>query len=229
MSDHAGDPQADSFGYWVFRLNRAMHAAFVVRLAALGVTAAEWTVLRQTGRGGVTPVALADHMGIDRAAVTRVVDRLAEKRLIRRTPHATDRRSTVLELTDRGAALVPELVAASRATNESFLGLVSRAEADALLGLLRKLGENLPRQVFPVRAGAGRAAAHPAVPALTAREARVFDGMAVGRSNKEIASALGVGAETVKSHVRNLFRKLAASDRVTAVTAAIRLGLVDAD
>lgn len=147
------NPQAASFGYWVFRVNRAMHAAFTARLAALGVTSAEWTVLSQCGRGGVTPVALADHMGIDRAAVTRVIDQLEEKKLLRRTPHKSDRRSTVLELTARGTKLLPKLVAASKDTNESFLGLLSPGDAEAVLSLVRKLGERLPRETFPFDAG----------------------------------------------------------------------------
>ncbi len=147
------NPQAASFGYWVYRVSRAMHAAFKARLAAFGVTSAEWTVLIQTGRGGMTPVALADHMGIDRAAVTRVIDQLETKTLVRRTPHPTDRRSTVLELTAGGADLLPQLVAASNETNESFLHFLPPAEAEALLALIRKLGERLPQQIFPLEAG----------------------------------------------------------------------------
>jgi DNA-binding MarR family transcriptional regulator len=126
-----------------------MHAAFSARLAALGVTSAEWTVLSQTGRGGVTPVTLAERMGIDRAAVTRIIDQLEAKNLIRRTPHPTDRRSTVLKLTVQGEEILPKLIAASKATNDSFLKLLPSEEAQALLALVRKLGESLPQETFP--------------------------------------------------------------------------------
>jgi hypothetical protein len=58
MGREKRDPQAGSFGYWLFRVHRAMHAAFTRRLAALGVTRAEWATLGQAVHGGVTPVAL---------------------------------------------------------------------------------------------------------------------------------------------------------------------------
>jgi DNA-binding MarR family transcriptional regulator len=152
MSKARPNPQAESLGYWVFRLHRALHAAFGDRLAALGVTPSEWTALSQAGGGAVTPVALAARMGIDRAAVTRIVDQLERKKLVRRTPHPTDGRSTVLVLTAGGRSLLPKLVQASRETNRSFLGALPPEDAAALLALLRRLGESLPQQVFPFEA-----------------------------------------------------------------------------
>jgi DNA-binding NarL/FixJ family response regulator len=51
--------------------------------------------------------------------------------------------------------------------------------------------------------------------------------MAKGRSNKEIASVLGLSEETVKRHVSNVLEKLGAQDRTQAVTEAIRRGLLE--
>jgi LuxR family maltose regulon positive regulatory protein len=47
-----------------------------------------------------------------------------------------------------------------------------------------------------------------------------------GQSNKEIARDLGIAPETVKSHVKNIFVKLAVERRVQAVSRAQSLGLV---
>jgi two-component system, NarL family, nitrate/nitrite response regulator NarL len=57
---------------------------------------------------------------------------------------------------------------------------------------------------------AWRAAATPEMPraVLTAREAEVVTLVAKGRSNKEIAGALGIEVATVKNHVHNLLEKL---------------------
>ena len=150
MSKKRPDPQSHSLGYWVYRVNRAMHSAFTARLAVLGVTAAEWTALSQSSRGEMTPVGLAEHMGVDRAAVTRILDQLESKHLIRRTPHPTDGRSTLLELTDQGSTLLTKLSAESRAINERFLKLLPQDEAETLLRLMRKLGEHLSYEVFPL-------------------------------------------------------------------------------
>lgn len=64
-------------------------------------------------------------------------------------------------------------------------------------------------------------------PEPSARELEVLSWIAKGRSNKEIAAALGVSDETVKTHVSNVMQKLNAQDRAHAVTEAIRLGWIE--
>ena len=66
----------------------------------------------------------------------------------------------------------------------------------------------------------------PRRPALTERELQVLRGMADGKSNAEIGRDLFVSEDTVKTHVRRLFRKLGARDRAHAVAAGFRTGLV---
>jgi DNA-binding NarL/FixJ family response regulator len=46
-----------------------------------------------------------------------------------------------------------------------------------------------------------------------------------GLSNRAIATRLVVGDETVKSHLRSVYRKLAVNDRAGAVAAALREGI----
>lgn len=60
---------------------------------------------------------------------------------------------------------------------------------------------------------------------LTPRESAVLQHLARGRSNKQIAAALGVSERTVKFHVSTLFTKLGATNRTEAVTRAIQAGL----
>ena len=65
-----------------------------------------------------------------------------------------------------------------------------------------------------------------AVGTLTDREREVLVLIAGGRSNQEIAADLGISLDTVKSHVKHVFTKLAVRDRSQAVIAAYESGLV---
>ena len=61
---------------------------------------------------------------------------------------------------------------------------------------------------------------------LTPSESNVLRMIVGGMSNKEIAFALDVSENTVKTHAKNIFEKLGVSDRTSAATTAIKRGLV---
>ena len=64
---------------------------------------------------------------------------------------------------------------------------------------------------------------------LSPRERDVLAGLARGRSNRQIARALGVGDETVKSHVSSILAKLNLADRTQAAIFGLQQGLVPLD
>jgi DNA-binding NarL/FixJ family response regulator len=64
---------------------------------------------------------------------------------------------------------------------------------------------------------------------LTARELEVLRQLALGRSNKEIAEALFISDETVKTHVGHMFGKLQVENRAQAIVQALKRGLVSLD
>lgn len=106
--------------------------------------------------------------------------------------------------------------------------LLKRASADQVVAAVRAVaaGDSL---VFPeaVRRLATRSRPKPwEGPALTPRERDVLALVARGMTNAEIAVALTVGVETVRTHVANLLAKLGARDRTQAVVLAYDRGLV---
>jgi DNA-binding NarL/FixJ family response regulator len=60
---------------------------------------------------------------------------------------------------------------------------------------------------------------------LTQRESEILSYMVTGLSNRRIANKLVIGDETVKSHLRSIYRKLSVSDRTSAVATALREGI----
>jgi DNA-binding NarL/FixJ family response regulator len=61
---------------------------------------------------------------------------------------------------------------------------------------------------------------------LSERERQVLEAIVKGRSNKEIAGALGISDNTVKVHTTHVFEKLGVADRMEAITAAISRGII---
>jgi DNA-binding CsgD family transcriptional regulator len=61
---------------------------------------------------------------------------------------------------------------------------------------------------------------------VTGQEARVLECLAAGKSNKEIALALGLSPNTIKTHTANLYAKLAVGRRSQAVNKARELALI---
>lgn len=73
---------------------------------------------------------------------------------------------------------------------------------------------------------AAKLAEHLTIEELTPREMEVLRVMAEGKSNKEIASALGISEGTIKSHMNAILRKLDVTDRTQAVISALKHGLL---
>jgi DNA-binding NarL/FixJ family response regulator len=96
------------------------------------------------------------------------------------------------------------------------------ARGDALLApsVTRRMIERFAAQpTTPLSAAADLAA-------LTDREREVLREVGHGRSNREIAAALFIAEQTVKSHVSRVFTKLGLRDRAQAVVMAYESGLV---
>ncbi|MGW6573926.1 response regulator [Streptomyces sp. NPDC054945] len=111
--------------------------------------------------------------------------------------------------------------------------LLKRADPDELIGAVRLVarGDSL---LFPAAvrslAAAHTAGAPPAVAPwvarLTEREADVLRLMATGLSNHEMSERLGVGPQTVKTHVAAVLTKTGSRDRTQAVIAAYEGGFI---
>jgi len=65
------------------------------------------------------------------------------------------------------------------------------------------------------------------VAALSAREVEVLQMIAYGSTNREVAGALKISPQTVKTYLERIFTKLGVSDRTRAVAVALKHGLVE--
>jgi DNA-binding NarL/FixJ family response regulator len=114
-----------------------------------------------------------------------------------------------------------------RALKKGAKGYICKDVApDDLLTAIRTVGAG--RKFIPADI-AGILSEHLGQEDLTTTEETVLRLIVGGMSNKEIAFALDITENTVKSHVQNLFGKIGVSDRTSAATLAIKRGLVRVD
>ena len=139
----SGDPTpspallADAFWSVSRRLRRTTHAT----LAPLGITPGQARALGVLLHHGTMRLsALSEHLHIAARSTTEVVDALEAEGLASRGPDPSDRRATLVSLTDRGAELGSRLSDARLAEAEAIFGRLGdhdRAELRRILDLLR--------------------------------------------------------------------------------------------
>lgn len=140
------DPRAPAseleshLGYWLRFVSNHVSNAFRLKVQAAGVSVSEWVVLRQlygNEHGSAGPI--GESIGMTKGAISKIVARLEQKRLIERRVHEHDRRQQGLALTAKGRALVPELARLADENDAEFFGHLPPQARAQLLDLLRGL------------------------------------------------------------------------------------------
>jgi DNA-binding MarR family transcriptional regulator len=124
------------------------------RLAPLEMSAAQYIIIANLA-GPHQPKSAADlckGISYDAGAMTRMLDRLENKGLIRRSRSSHDRRQMNLELTEEGRAAYPRMREISMAVANRFLRCFTKSEARQLESMLSRMLENA--QGVPARASA---------------------------------------------------------------------------
>ena len=146
------------FGVLAADISRMMRTEFDRRVAAHGVTRAQWMVLaRLARRPGCTQTELADMMEVERATAGRLLDRLEENGLVRREPDPEDRRvrrvypTAVAERDQAKMQLIAEGLA------DEALADLSAAERETLTALMSAARVRLSRMAQSNAPGAAAA------------------------------------------------------------------------
>jgi DNA-binding MarR family transcriptional regulator len=126
------------------RILKALRLAAVQTHAATGISAAQLFVLSQLESGGALSInELAQATMTDRSSVADVVDRLVERRLVRRSASAEDRRRAEVRLTAQGRALLRRAPSAPTTLLLDGLAGLTASEVQVLSAGLARLCEEL--------------------------------------------------------------------------------------
>ncbi|MFL6604169.1 MAG: MarR family winged helix-turn-helix transcriptional regulator [Steroidobacteraceae bacterium] len=139
-------------GHLMHRVRTEMLAAVDRELAAdeelgpMEVTSAQFIIIATLSMGVAKSASdLCKGISYDAGAMTRMIDRLEEKGLLRRSRDPDDRRLVNLELTEKGSASLPRMRDVSMRVLNRFLQGFTKAEARQLEAYLIRMLENAPR------------------------------------------------------------------------------------
>jgi len=134
----------DSLGYLLGNVRQEWITAVEKELKPLDLTAAQYMVLLKVGSGSATtPVEICRVLQYDTGAMTRLLDRIEAKGLLKRVAHGGDRRCVALELTPQGEELYPRLIRIVMDMNKRALRGFTKEEVAALDRLLRRAALNV--------------------------------------------------------------------------------------
>lgn len=137
------DPQVEKVVSALSRLNRRMNVAYGRQTAALGISNAEWEVLKALVISGspyrMGPSELAKQLGLTPAAMTHRIDRMTAEGLVTRERDESNRVRVIVELTDEGRSRWLDAMRAATVFEEELLQDLSTAERGALGDMLTRL------------------------------------------------------------------------------------------
>ncbi|WP_077961125.1 MarR family winged helix-turn-helix transcriptional regulator [Ensifer adhaerens] len=132
-----------------YRLSNLVRPSIEETFASFGLDRGEFDVISTLRRSGppyrLTPTDLYTLLMISSGGLTHRLDRLQKAGLIVRERSASDGRSSVVGLTEKGIALAETAIRADMKSEAQYLESLSKEDRAALAGLLRKLLVSLER------------------------------------------------------------------------------------
>jgi len=117
-------------------------------LSDVGITEQQWRVMRILQETGPTdPTRIAEQACLLLPSLTRILQKLDDKKLIRRRQNKSDRRKQIVQVSPKGEALINANLATSIALLKQIRDQMGPDRYDALLDLLNELdGSDAPDQ-----------------------------------------------------------------------------------
>lgn len=149
--DSVRDRDRDSDGMLaeqLLRLTRRLHRIQSRQLEPIGITPAQFRLLRTVAQYDAAPrmADLAQRLDVVPRAVTTLVDALEASGRVRRAPDPDSRRVVRIEMTDEGRATLRSLRSARRAAAEEILAPLTADQREVLGGLLSALVDGMPER-----------------------------------------------------------------------------------
>ena len=142
----------EHLGYWLRLVSNNVSASFARRLEKLDVSVSEWVALRKLfdQPAAISISDLAEKMGMTKAPVSRLVERLVQKELVYRQDSRNDGRAQQIWLSSAGQKLVPKLAAIADENDEAFFGDLPMNARLAMIALMKDIAKQYRLTQVPV-------------------------------------------------------------------------------
>lgn len=135
--------RADSLGYQVNHLARRFARALERRLAGHGVALGQFPLLLVLWEEeNITQSEIARRLEIEQPTVANTLQRMERDGLITTSTDPSNRRRTLIGLTEKGRALEGPLTTEARAVNSAAVSGVSASDIDHFRAVLRQLNSS---------------------------------------------------------------------------------------
>ncbi|MFC0211275.1 MarR family winged helix-turn-helix transcriptional regulator [Paenibacillus chartarius] len=132
----------ESLGFQINHAGRRLSQLLTNRFQPFEITTEQWTVLnRLAEKDGISQKELAQKAEKDPTNLTRILDQLERKGLVVRQPNASDRRSYLTLITDKGRALNEQLIPIEQETMRSVMSGLADEQLAQLRIMLRHITE----------------------------------------------------------------------------------------
>ena len=132
-----------NLGFLVSDVHRLITTAIDKEMKELGLTRSQLRVILHLVReDGLTQVRIADDLQLGKVTVGGLLDRLEVKQLVERRPHPTDRRATLVYLTDNIDELIQPMQKSGGKLLRQFQQGMSKKEQQQLIDLLLRVKDN---------------------------------------------------------------------------------------
>jgi DNA-binding MarR family transcriptional regulator len=122
------------------QVSQLISGEFHVIVQASGFEISDWRVLSTLSDGKAISIGdLAQASVTKQPTVTRLLDRMEAQGYVKRIPHETDRRVTLVRITPRGKKLVSTLIVQAKAHEDQVLAPLGEEKAEELKATLRLL------------------------------------------------------------------------------------------
>lgn len=137
----------ESLGFILSNTQRKLSHFLLSKFKPYDITTEQWVLVAKLGEeNGITQKDLAERTEKDQANVTRIIDLLEKKGLVRREKNSTDRRSMLVHLTDEGERLRERLAPIEESVVKASLSGMSEEEKALLKDFLARIAANIQNE-----------------------------------------------------------------------------------